>query len=211
MIPNPLIITDISHLNPLGLYTYADYLTWQFEQTVELIKGAIAKMAAPNRKHQAISRNLTLEIGNIFKKNKTHCQFYSAPFDVRLIDKTKQNPLADKEITTVVQPDLCVICDRSKLDERGCIGAPDLIVEILSPANSKKEMQTKKNLYAENEVLEYWVVDPIHEFLFQYVLQTNGLYAPPQVYVSTDTVQSAIFEQLKIDLNEVFESEENNV
>ena len=198
-------ITDISQLDPNGVYTYADYLTWQFEQTVELIKGKILRMAAPNRKHQDISWQLSGRFYTSFKG--LPCKVYAAPFDVRLLDK-KKSQKANKDVLTVVQPDLCVICDKEKLDEKGCIGAPDLIIEILSASNSKKEMRTKKELYEENEVKQYWIIDPTHETLLQYSLQDNGIYTPPLIFVNDETVQSSVFPTLEIDLSELFESEE---
>ena len=199
-------ITDISQLDPNGVYNYADYLTWQFEQTVELIKGKLLKMAAPNRKHQKISWQLSGRFYNAFKG--LPCEAYAAPFDVRLLDK-KKSEKANKDVLTVVQPDLCVICDKEKLDEKGCIGAPDLIIEILSASNSKKEMRTKKELYEENGVKEYWIIDPTHETLFQYSLQDNGIYTSPLIFVNDETVQSTVFPTLEIDLSELFESEED--
>ncbi len=200
-------ITDISQLDPQGIYTYADYLTWQFEQAVELIKGKLLKMAAPNRKHQRISWQLSGRFYIILKGQP--CEAYAAPFDVRLLDK-KKSLKANKDVLTVVQPDLCVICDKEKLDEKGCIGAPDLIVEILSASNSKKEMRTKKELYEENEVKEYWIIDPTHETLLQYTLQENGTYTAPIIFVNDEIVQSTTFPSLTIDLNEIFETEEEN-
>jgi Uma2 family endonuclease len=198
-------ITDLSQLDPNGTYTYADYLTWQFDQTVELIKGKILKMAAPNRKHQGISWQLS---GRLYTALKgLSCKAYAAPFDVRLLDK-KKSLKANKDVLTVVQPDLCIICDKEKLDDKGCIGAPDLIIEILSASNSKKEMRTKKELYEENEVKEYWIIDPTHETLLQFSLQENGLFTPPQIFVNDETVQSSVFPSLTIDLIEIFESEE---
>lgn len=152
-------ILSLSQLDLRGLYTYADYLTWQFDQAVELIKGKILPMAEPSRRHQQISRDLNGTLFNFFKKNP--CEFYAAPFDVRLFDKRK-SVKANKDVYSVVQPDICVICDESKLDTRGCLGAPDLVIEILSPGNSKKEMRLKKLLYEENAVREYWIVDPEH-------------------------------------------------
>ena len=198
-------ITDISQLDPNGVYTYADYLTWQFEQTVELIKGKLLKMAKPNRKHQGISFQLSGRFYATFKELKHDA--YAAPFDVRLLGK-KKSMKANKDVLTVVQPDLCVICDKEKLDEKGCIGAPDLIIEILSASNSKKEMRTKKELYEENGVKEYWIIDPTHETLLQYNLQENGIYTPPFILVNDETVQSTVFPTLQIDLSGLFESEE---
>ncbi len=156
-----------------GTYSYADYLKWTFSERIELIKGKVFNMSpAPARFHQDIS-------GNIFNAIKNHlkgksCKIYDAPFDVRLLplDKDKR----DKQIFTVVQPDICVICDLEKLDERGCLGAPDLIIEILSPGNTKKEMKDKFEVYEENGVREYWIVEPNDRVIFVYVLNEQGKY-----------------------------------
>ncbi|MEQ1678695.1 MAG: Uma2 family endonuclease, partial [Chitinophagaceae bacterium] len=123
-------------------YTYADYLQWKFEERLELFRGKIFKLSAPNTKHQVISRNIIAPFVMLLKKKP--CQAFAAPFDVRLPVKNRKK---DDEVTTVVQPDICVICDESKLDSRGCCGAPDLVVEILSPGNSKKEIKMKFELY----------------------------------------------------------------
>lgn len=200
-------MADITHLSQLdlkGSYTYADYLTWKFEEMVELVRGKIMPMAAPNRKHQGISRELTGQFFNFFKQQG--CKFYPAPFDVRLLDKQK-SVKADKEVRTVVQPDLCVICDDAKLDAAGCLGAPDLIVEILSPGNSSKEMRIKKQLYEENQVREYWIFDPDHETVHQFSLLESGVYAPPVIYIHEDTLVSSIFPGLQLHLQEVFAAE----
>jgi Uma2 family endonuclease len=144
-------ITSLSQLDMNGTYSYADYLTWKFEHPVELIKGKILVMAAPNRFHQGISWQLSGIFYNHFKNHP--CRAYAAPFDVRLYDKQK-SAKANKDILTVVQPDICVICDLKKLDEKDCLGAPDLAVEILSPGNSSKETRLKKGLYEESEIRE---------------------------------------------------------
>ncbi len=117
-----------------GRYTYADYLEWQLEEMVELIHGKVFRSAAaaPRRIHQKISGKVFAKIFN-FLEGKS-CEVYEAPFDVRLPIKSTRN----EDVDTVVQPDICVICDKCKLDELGCIGPPDLIVEILSPGNNKK-------------------------------------------------------------------------
>jgi Uma2 family endonuclease len=188
-----------------GRYSYADYLTWKFEQTVELIKGKILAMAAPNRYHQDISWNLTLQIGNHFKNHP--CRAYAAPFDVRLYDKQK-SAKANKDILTVVQPDICIICDLKKLDEKGCLGAPDLVVEILSKGNSSKEMKIKKQLYEESEIREYWIFDPERECAFQFHLTDAGIYSPATIYVKEDILNCVIFPDLNIHLEEVFRFDE---
>ncbi|MEQ1745565.1 MAG: Uma2 family endonuclease [Saprospiraceae bacterium] len=188
-----------------GRYNYADYLSWKFDQTVELIKGKILAMSAPSRYHQHISWQLTLQVGNHFKNHRCHA--YAAPFDVRLYDKHKSQK-ANKSILTVVQPDLCVICDPNKLDDKGCLGSPDLVVEILSRGNSSKEMKTKKQLYEENEIREYWIFDPDHGYVFQFCLTEAGVYGPVTIYVQDDTLHCSIFPDLKINLEEVFQLDE---
>ncbi len=195
------VIKNLSQLDPNGVYTYADYLSWKIEQALELIKGKIFKMAAPSRKHQDVSREITLALGNHFKNHR--CKLYSAPFDVRLFDKQK-SILADKNIYTVVQPDLCIICDLKKLDDRGCLGAPDLIIEILSPGNSNREMKIKKNLYAESGVLEYWIVDPNSEIITRFNLETDDNYGRPYIFLSEDIMPSIIFTDFSLNLKEVF-------
>ena len=196
-------ITSLSQLDLDGIYTYADYLTWQFEQAVELIRGKIMPMAAPSRKHQAISRDLYGVFYMYFRNHK--CRFYPAPFDVRLFDKVK-TAKAHKDVYTVIQPDVCIVCDLTKLDDQGCKGAPELIVEILSPGNSKKEMRTKKRLYEENGVQEYWIIDFDHEQAFQFILNAQSIYEPPIIYVSDEILDCGLFPDLKIDLEELFKA-----
>jgi Uma2 family endonuclease len=194
-------ITSLSQLDINGTYSYADYLTWKFEQAVELIKGHITPMAAPSRRHQGISWQLTLTVGNAFLNKK--CNAYAAPFDVRLFDKSKSKK-ANKDVYTVIQPDICIICDEEKLDDSGCQGSPDLVIEILSPGNSKKEMRTKKQLYEENGIREYWVIDPERETVHQFVLGDSDVYAPPIIYVSEEIVYCSIFEELVVPLDKIF-------
>lgn len=194
-------IDSLSQLDLNGKYNYADYLTWKFEQAVELIKGHIMPMAAPSRKHQSISWQLTLIVGNTFMNQK--CRAFAAPFDVRLFDKSK-SVKANQDVYSVVQPDICIICDVDKLDDKGCQGAPDLVIEILSAGNSKKEMKIKKQLYEENLIREYWIIDPEHETVHQFVLGDNHLYNPPIIYVSEDVVYSDIFKELQVPLEKVF-------
>lgn len=186
-----------------GVYSYADYLTWQFDQTVELVKGKIFPMSAPSRRHQGISRELNGIFYNHFKGDS--CAFYAAPFDVRLYDKRK-SAKANRDVLTVVQPDICVICDADKLDDKGCVGSPDLVVEILSPGNSSKEMRLKKLLYEENGIREYWIIDPEHETAFQFHLTDNDVYGPVTIYVSDEMLNCVIFPGLTISLSDVFSS-----
>lgn len=152
---------------------------------------------APATRHQTIALNLITEIGSYFKGRS--CKAFFAPFDVRLV-KGKQD---DANIFTVVQPDICVVCDETKLDERGCMGAPDWIIEILSPVSSKKDLNEKYNLYEENGVGEYWVVFPDSNIINQYVLQ-NGVYQYIDSFPQSARLAPAIFPELVISLEEVF-------
>ncbi len=193
------IITDINKLDLNGSYTYADYLTWQFQDRLELFRGKIFKMSpAPNRVHQTISSNLHGILWSIFKNN--NCNLYTAPFDVRLV-KTKKN---DEKVSTVVQPDICVVCDINKLDDKGCNGSPDLVIEILSPGNSKKEMGIKYDLYEENGVKEYWMVNPTEKTIFIYTLH-NKKYIGLKPLIETDEMKSPLFPDLKFAIQEIFD------
>ncbi len=192
------LITDFSQLDPEASYTYADYLMWRFKERVELIRGKLFRMSpAPGLRHQQISREISRMLFNFFHQ-KT-CQVFAAPFDVRL-------PLSrDKgEDTTVVQPDLCVVCDPAKLDERGCAGAPDLIVEILSPGNSSREMNVKFRLYEEAGVREYWIVSPAEKAAFIFVLNNEGVFIGLAPVTVDAQLRSSVFPELTIDLKEVF-------
>lgn len=189
-------ITNINQLDLNKVYTYTDYLLWKFSEKVELLKGRILKMSpAPSRKHQEILRIINRRFDAYFYQQQ--CNMYFAPFDVRLPKK------GETEIYTVVQPDLCVVCDESKLDERGCLGAPDLVVEILSPGNSKKEMKDKFEIYQEAGVREYWLVYPLDEMVLINVLEDGGYHT--QNPIVDDWVTSRIFPELKIHTDEIFE------
>ncbi|WP_019868544.1 Uma2 family endonuclease [Methylovulum miyakonense] len=196
-------ITDISQLDPNGNYSYADYLTWQFEERLELFKGKISLMCpGPNVKHQRLSMQLSGRLFNYFLSKP--CQVFAAPFDVRLYNR-KKSLLANRDITTVVQPDICVICDPEKLDEQGCNGAPDWIIEILSKGNSKKEVKTKQALYAESGVKEYWLVFPYEEVINQFVLNDEtGEYQLTNNYAGDDLAIPFLFPDLAIDLAGLF-------
>ena len=193
-------IDDITLLEPEGVYSYADYLKWTFEERVELIKGKIFKMSpGPRTNHQTASINLASEI-NFFLKGK-ECKVFAAPFDVRLPKKLSDS---DSETFTVVQPDICVICDLEKIDELGCKGAPDLIVEILSPSTAKKDLENKFELYEENQVKEYWIVYPGENIIEVFDLE-NGKYASRGKFIADAKLKSNILPGLEIDLKDVFE------
>lgn len=190
-------ITSLDQLDPNGTYSYADYLLWQFTERVELLRGKIRQMAAPSVKHQRISIRFSRLLANALWQ--TSCQVFAAPFDVRL---TRMRD--DKAVKTVVQPDLCVICDPSKLDERGCNGAPDLIIEILSPGNSRTEMRDKFELYQEAGVLEYWIVNPSEKMIQVFQLNEQGRYIGLPPVVEGDILTTPIVPNLEVDVTEVF-------
>lgn len=181
-----------------GLYSYADYLRWNIDERLELIKGKIFRMSpAPNRYHQDISGTLFLKLG-IFLAGED-CKVYAAPFDVRLPVKSKK----DKDVLTVVQPDICVICDTSKLDDKGCIGAPDIVIEILSPGNNSKELRHKYDVYEEAGVKEYWIVSPQDQSFLFYTL-IGGKFQPSKLMTSEESFVSSVLPGLELQLSDVF-------
>lgn len=196
-------ITQLSQLDLNGTYNYADYLNWQFEETLELIKGKIMLMSpAPNVNHQRVSGRLHGNMYPYFRHKP--CQLFAAPFDVRLYNHQK-SALANKEIYSVVQPDLCVICDENKLDIQGCLGAPDWIIEILSKGNTKREMRIKYELYQESGVKEYWLVYPYEQAVYQFVLSDESeKYQLFKMNCGDDIASPFLFPDFEIDLTEVF-------
>jgi Uma2 family endonuclease len=191
--------TQVEEPDPSVSYTYADYLQWKFEERLELFRGRIYKLSAPNTKHQQVSGNLYLEVGNYLKNKK--CRAFSAPFDVRLPVKNRKK---DNEVTTVVQPDICIVCDESKIDKRGVCGAPDLAVEILSPGNSHKEVRLKFDLYEEAGVKEYWIVYPEEESVAVFLLNENNKYDGAVLYAGKELIQSKAVPGLIIKTKEIF-------
>lgn len=183
------------------IYTYGDYKTWPEDERWELIDGTAWNMSpAPNRFHQKYSAKLMQQILNFLEGH--HCDVYSAPFDVLLPDREDQK---EDDIVTVVQPDISVICDKTKLTFKGCTGAPDWIIEILSPFTSRKDMSIKFELYRRHGVREYWVVDPGNRYVHVYVLDDNGNYPEdPKVYLHDAAVPCTVIEGLSIDLTRVF-------
>ena len=184
-------------------YTYAEYLTWLDGQTRELIHGLIHKMSpSPRLEHARISARVFRNLDTIILRNKGKCEVFTAPFDVRF---PKQGETADDKIDTVVQPDICVVCDPSKLDYRGCCGAPDMIVEILSPSTIKKDVIEKFALYEESGVKEYWIVYPLDKVIQVFLLQETGKYDEGAMYERTGKVPVHIFDNHPVDLEDIFD------
>jgi Uma2 family endonuclease len=201
-------ITQLAQLDLNQNYSYADYLTWRFKETVELIKGKISLMCpAPNVEHQRIETKLLVAIAH-YLKGKT-CEVFPAPFDVRLYNRQKSQ-LANTDIHTVVQPDLSVICRPELLDKQGCNGAPDWIIEIVSKGNSKHDMQVKYHLYEESGVREYWVIYPNDQIVHIFVLNDNEKYQLYAMYADEEEIAcSYLFPDLTIPLTDIFTFESN--
>jgi Uma2 family endonuclease len=194
-------ITDISELDLGQTYSYADYLSWRFSEYVELIKGRVMRrMSAPTSEHQQISSNLHFRIAS-FLWGKS-CRIYAAPFDVRLLRSTGNG---DAQIKTVVQPDLNIICDLSKIDKRGCLGAPDWIIEIVSPSSLVLDTRTKFDLYAENGVREYWIAFPGEQAITAYYLTADGQYELSGTYAEPGPMPSHTLPELAIEWADIFE------
>ncbi len=197
------MITSLLDLDLTKQYSYAEYLSWQFSERIELLKGYIKKMAAPNPFHQEVSGELFGYLKNHLDSKGKLCKVFAAPFDVRLYNYAK-SAVADKDIYTVVQPDLCVICDKSKIDKRGCLGSPDLIIEILSESNLQTDLKDKYALYQENGVGEYWIVFPIEKMIQKFLL-VDGKYQIAGFYMENEVISPTLFPDLEIDLQKVFE------
>ena len=194
-------MNSIDDLDFSKTYTYADYYSWRFEERLELIKGKIFRMSpAPGGNHQTITLNIGSDL-NYFLKDKT-CRVYVAPFDVRLVRDEK----SDKKVKTVVQPDVCVVCDLAKMaDQRSCLGAPDIVVEILSPGNNKKELKTKYDLYEEFGVKEYWIVYPGEQSVIQYILNKEGKFVTEgRALTLGDKITTPILPGFELALDDVF-------
>jgi len=174
--------------------TYADYVQWPGNERWELIDGVAYAMTAPQRLHQDIVFELGRQIGNYLQGKP--CKGYTAPFDVRL---PRQNDEVDAKVETVVQPDLSVICDPSKLDKQGCRGAPDWIIEVLSPSTALKDMDTKRSLYQRHGVQEYWIIHPEDRWILVYTLDTQGRYGQPGVFGMDEPTVVQRFPDLSID------------
>ena len=186
-------------------YTYGEYCTWDDEERWEIIDGVAWNTSpAPRTEHQWVS-------GEIFRQFANHlrgapCKVFAAPFDVVLTDRPGQSA---EDSPTVVQPDICVICDRSKITEAGCTGAPDLVIEILSPSTMRKDLEIKRRLYERHRVREYWIVDPVNRCVHVYLLDPANRYADtPRVCERTGRrrpeVGSTVLQGFALELDAVF-------
>ncbi|MEY3321301.1 MAG: hypothetical protein RLZZ417_884 [Bacteroidota bacterium] len=188
-------ITRLDQLNEDSFeYSYNDYMKWQIQERVELIMGKIFPMSAPNTPHQS----LAIDLATDFKKNfkgKNYFVFI-APFDVRLPVGKKGNVYK-----TVVQPDLGIVCDLLKLEKSGIKGAPDLVVEILSPSNRQIEMHEKFEAYQASLIREYWIIHPEEQWMLQYVLGENMKFELHKKYENLSRITSVIFPDLVVEVS----------
>lgn len=180
-------------------YTYADYLTWSDGGRWELIDGVAFNMTpAPSRLHQKIFGELFTQF-SLYLRGK-RCEVYAAPFDVRLPTPGETDQVAN----TVVQPDIVVVCDPAKLDDRGCKGAPDLVVEILSPDSAARDMKEKFLIYERAGVAEYWIVYPAEKMVMVFHRGSDGAYGRPANFTSGERIPVGVLPELEIDLATVF-------
>jgi Uma2 family endonuclease len=187
-------ITRLDQLNEDSFeYSYSDYMKWQFQERVEIIMGKIFPMSAPTTLHQHIIGELFFNMYSFFKY--TSCNVILSPIDVRLPVGKQGNTFK-----TVVQPDLCVICDKSKIVTQGIIGAPDLVVEILSPSNRQIETHEKFEAYQASLVREYWIIHPGEQWMLQYVLSENYLFVLHKKHENLSRLESVIFPGLIVDV-----------
>ena len=179
-------------------YTYADYLKFPNYERWEIIDGIPYMQAAPTWQHQSISRELMLQFGGYLSNSQ--CQVFAAPFDLRLAELEEK----DEDVANVYQPDLLVICDKSKLKGTGYYGVPSMVIEILSPSTVRHDRLLKFNIYEKFGVKEYWIVEPDAKLVSVFVLQDNNRYGRTELYTETDNVTVSIFPDLVIDLSKVF-------
>ena len=179
-------------------YTLADALTWDEQDHIELIDGYPVMMAPPTRAHQKAVAALTGQFYDYLKGKK--CEVYPAPFAVRPFERDSDSP---EDVDTMVEPDITVVCDRSKLDAQGCKGAPSMIIEILSPSTQRHDRLTKLNLYQRAGVGEYWIVNP-EDRTVQVMLLENGIYRVTDVRTAGDVIKVNSLEGCYLELEKVF-------
>lgn len=179
-------------------FTFADVLALEEDKRVEIINGEIFMMTTPSSRHQEISMELSRQLANFLEGKK--CRVYPAPFGVRLFEQAGDAP---EHVDTVVEPDISVVCDRDKIDKHGCKGAPDLIMEILSPSSLRHDRLVKLNLYQRAGVREYWIVDPENRSVQVFMLD-NGMLKIQEDYGSHDIARVNVLNGCFVELEKVF-------
>ena len=179
-------------------YTFADVLSWDEDERIEIVSGKVFMMATPSRIHQKITGELFRQLANFLEGKQ--CEVYAAPFGVRLFE---QDGDSAENVDTVVEPDITVVCDPGKLDAQGCKGAPSMIIEILSPSTQRHDRLTKLNLYQRAGVGEYWIVNP-EDRTVQVMLLENGIYRVTDVRTARDVIKVNSLEGCYLELEKVF-------
>lgn len=180
-------------------YTFADILAWDEDERIEIINGEAFMMAPPSSRHQEISMELARQLANFLEGKR--CKVYHAPFGVRLFEQDGDTP---DDVATMVEPDLSVVCDRSKIDRHGCKGAPDLIIEILSPSTRRRDRLVKLNLYQRAGVREYWIVDPDSQSVQVFLPDNGGSLRLHEDYGREDVAKVNVLDGCFIELSKVF-------
>ena len=180
-------------------YTFADCLTWEENKRIEIINGEAVMMAPPSSVHQEICFEMGRQLGNFLEGKQ--CKVYSAPFGVRLFEQDGDRP---EDVDTVVEPDISVVCDRSRLDEHGCKGAPDLVIEVLSPSTQRHDQLVKLNLYQRAGVREYWIVDPENKTVRVMIQAGDGTLRTHEIYRQEDVAKVNALDGCFIELSKVF-------
>ena len=180
-------------------FTFSDVLTWDENERIEIIHGEAFMMAPPSRIHQEISGEIFRQLANYLEGKR--CKVYSAPFGVRLFERDGDSP---ENVDTVVEPDISVVCDQSKLDDHGCKGTPDMLIEILSPSTLRHDQLVKLNLYQQAGVREYWIVDPMSKSVQVFLLDSEGFLRIREVYGRIDVAKVNVLDGCFLELSKVF-------
>lgn len=181
-------------------YTYSEYLSWPEDERWELLDGVPCMQAAPSWQHQAVIGNMITQFNNYLQGKS--CFAFPAPFDLRMPDGDEK----DEDVKTVLQPDIAVICDKSRLSKTGYYGVPTLVIEVVSPSTSKMDRVLKFNKYEQAGVKEYWIVEPDGKVVSVFTLQNNNRYGRPETYSEENEIKVSVFPELVIDLKAVFET-----
>lgn len=182
-------------------YSYQDYKEWPADKRWELIGGVpYAMTPAPSTEHQLISGNLFFTIKSYLMSSKKDCMVFYSPYDVLLPEEGE----SEENCSTVIQPDLLVVCDRTKIKEKYCLGAPDWIIEISSPSSPSMDYVKKLHLYEKHGVREYWIINPQKKQVMIFRLKDNGEYDMPEIYMESGIAGVGIFEGFEIKIEGVF-------
>jgi len=192
---------SIDDLDFSKTYTYADYYSWKFKERAELFNGKVHLMGeSPGVNHQQVLGNVACEFREFLKNQTTATKVLMAPLDIRLVDTTTR----DEDIITVVQPDVIVFCDKNTLDDRGGIGSPSIVIEILLPGKNFKEISLKYKLYEKYGIKEYWMIRLDEQSLTQYILNERGKYVGGRPLIEDEKVKTDLIPGFELAISEVF-------